>query len=209
MNPPDGWAHALQTSLGIEPWRIPIVMLSAVGIYLCFLVLVRIFGTRVLSGWNAFDAVVVIMFGAVAGRVIIGHPPTLAAGVVGLATLMLMEAIFGAMQSVTGFRGFNTKPTLLMAHGKFVTRNLRRTHLSRGEVYAALRQKGIAHPEQVQCVILEASGGLSIIGQGEKVSPELLADVRGAAHLKSAGNPKGAETPKGTAHPKKEREESR
>ena len=74
FEPPQGWGPALVEYLGIEPWRIPVVMLSAVGIYLTFLVLVRIFGVRVLSGWNGFDAVIIIMFGAVAGRVIIGHP---------------------------------------------------------------------------------------------------------------------------------------
>lgn len=53
--PPGGWAATLVEYLGIEPWRIPIVMLSAAGIYLSFLVFVRIFGVRVLSGWNGFD----------------------------------------------------------------------------------------------------------------------------------------------------------
>ena len=50
FEPPQGWGPALMEYLSIEPWRIPIVMLSALGIYLTFLVLVRIFGVRVLSG---------------------------------------------------------------------------------------------------------------------------------------------------------------
>ena len=183
MTPPDGWTQTLAAELGIELWRIPIVMLSATGIYLCFLVLVRIFGTRVLSRWNAFDAVVVIMFGSVAGRVIIGHPPTLAAGVIGLATLMLLEMVFGAMQSARGLQRFSTAPILLMVHGRFLSRNLRRTHLSHAEVQAALRQQGISSLQQVQCVILEPTGGLSIIRQGEELDPVLFDGVRGAERL--------------------------
>ena len=80
MTPPGGWTQAFIEHLGIELWRIPVVVASAVGIYLTFLLLVRVFGVRVLSGWTGFDAVVLIMLGSVAGRVIIGHPPTLAAG---------------------------------------------------------------------------------------------------------------------------------
>lgn len=36
--------------------------------------LVRIFGARVLTVTSGFDALVFIMLGAVAGRVILGHP---------------------------------------------------------------------------------------------------------------------------------------
>lgn len=180
MTPPQGWSETLIEYLGIELWRIPIVMLSAAGIYCAFLVLVRIFGVRVLSGWNGFDAVIIIMFGAVAGRVIIGHPPTLAAGMVGLGTLMVLESIFGAFQSVTGIRQLHHKPRVIMAHGKFVVRNLKRTHLAPAEVYMALRKAGISRIDQVQCVILEATGHLSIIREGETIDPQLLRGVVGA-----------------------------
>ena len=77
--------------LAIEPWRIPVVMISAIGAYLGFLLLVRAFGVRVLAKMSSFDTVVIVMYGAVAGRVIIGHPPTLAAGIIGLLTLMGIE----------------------------------------------------------------------------------------------------------------------
>ena len=99
--PPDFPTRAA-SALGIEAWRIPIVIASAIGIYVIFLVLVRLFGVRILGSLSSFDAVVIIMFGAVAGRVIIGHPPTVAAGGIGLATLMAMEAVFGAAQHLRG-----------------------------------------------------------------------------------------------------------
>lgn len=180
MTPPEGWAQALITHLGIEPWRIPIVVLSAAGIYLAFLLLIRVFGVRVLSGWNGFDAVVLIMLGSVAGRVIIGHPPTLAAGVVGLATLLALEAAFGAVHQAIGTRGLNIRPRVIMAHGRFVDTALRRAHLTRAEVYAALRRSGISRHDQVQCVILESTGGLSVIREGQAIDPELLTGVLGA-----------------------------
>lgn len=183
--PPGGWAATLVEYLGIEPWRIPIVMLSAAGIYLSFLVFVRIFGVRVLSGWNGFDAVIVIMFGSVAGRVIIGHPPTLGAGVVGLGTLMLLESFFGAFQAVTGIRHVNHRPRVIVAHGRFVVRNLKRAHLTPAEVYMALRKAGIAQISDVQCVILEATGQLSIIREGVEIDPQLLRGVVGAERVRA------------------------
>lgn len=180
MTPPDGWTQTLITHLGIELWRIPVVVLSAVGIYLAFLVLVRVFGVRVLAGWNGFDAVVLIMLGSVAGRVIIGHPPTLAAGVIGLASLLALEAAFGAFQQATGRHGLNAKPRVIMVHGRFVESAMRRAHLTPVEVYGVLRRSGISDPSQVQCVILESTGGLSVIRKGQQLAPEMLDGVIGA-----------------------------
>lgn len=177
MNPPGGWGHAFVQYMGIELWRIPIVMLSAVGIYLAFLFFVRFFGVRVLSGWNGFDAVIIIMFGAVAGRVIIGHPPTLASGIIGLGTLMLLESAFGAAQTTFGFRTMATRPRVLVAHGEFVPRNLRKAHLTRLEIYAALRKRGITHLENVQGVVLEQTGQLSVFVKADAIDPRLLMGV--------------------------------
>ncbi|MEU4207700.1 DUF421 domain-containing protein [Rothia terrae] len=177
---PEDYGSLILTYLGIEPWRIPIVMMSALGIYLAFLLFVRIFGARVLNSWNGFDAVVIVMFGAVAGRVIIGHPPTLASGVIGLGTLIALEAIFGTAQSIAGWRRFSPHARVIVAHGKFVDHNLRRTHLKRTEIFTALRKAGITSITQVQCMVLESSGGLSIIREGSPIDEELLAGVIGA-----------------------------
>lgn len=67
--------------LGIEPHRIIVVVGATVGIYLAFMMLLKLFGSRVLTSMTASDAVIIIMFGAVAGRVIVGNPPTLGSGV--------------------------------------------------------------------------------------------------------------------------------
>ena len=180
MTPPGGWTQAFIDHLGIELWRIPVVVASAIGIYLIFLLLVRVFGVRVLSGWTGFDAVVLIMLGSVAGRVIIGHPPTLAAGAIGLLTLLLLEAAFGAVQQAAGVPGLRTRPRVIMAHGRFVDSALRRTHLTPREVYGVLRHRGISHQDQVQCVILESTGGLSVIRTGDPIGPGMLDGVIGA-----------------------------
>src|SRR5699024_1766830 len=115
------WARVGER-LGIGPTHAVAVVVSAVGIYLAFLVLVRVFGARVLTGMGTFDVVVVITIGAVADRVILGHPPTLAAGVIGLLCLFAMEAAFGeARRTIRGARWVNAGPVLLMAGPEVLT----------------------------------------------------------------------------------------
>ncbi len=180
MSLPPDLGHLVWEELGIEPWRIPVVIAAAVGIYLCFVLLVRIFGVRLLSSWNGLDALIIIMFGAVAGRVILGNHPTLGAGIVGLGTLIFLEILFGTIQRLSATKRLHHEPIVLMAHGRFRDRSLRRTHLSRAEVCAALRAAGITRLDQVRGVILEDTGHLSILRTGAEPDPALLEGVRGA-----------------------------
>ncbi len=180
FTPPQGWGAAAGELLGIDLWRIPFVIVSAVIIYVAFLILVRVFGIRILGTMSSFDAVVIIMFGAVAGRVILGHPPTVMVGIIGLATLMVMEAIFGTLQHTVGFRrAVSARPRIVMAHGQMIPHAMRRTHITEANLYVAIREAGIASPELVQCVILEATGRLSVIQEGTPIDSRLLENVEG------------------------------
>jgi uncharacterized membrane protein YcaP (DUF421 family) len=173
--------------LYIDPARIPIVILAAVAIYLVFLLLVKIFGSRVLASMSASDAVVIIMFGAVAGRVLIGHPPTLATGIIGLATLMALQAFFGLLREKIGIGHIiDRDPILLMFDGAIVSNGLRKSHFSYYDVRTSIRNAGLGSFAQVQAMILEPSGDVSIIRAGTKLDPEILQDVRGAQELLQA-----------------------
>ncbi|HJG65496.1 MAG TPA: DUF421 domain-containing protein [Corynebacterium stationis] len=171
----------------IVPYRIPIVIFSAVAIYFVFLLLMKIFGSRVLASMSASDAVVIIMFGAVGGRVILGHPPTLATGIIGLATLMAMQALFGILRAKTGIgRILDREPILLMFDGVVVRNGLQKSHFTYDDVRTSLRNAGIGAFAEVQAMILEPSGEVSIIRAGTKLDPEMLRDVRGAEELIAA-----------------------
>lgn len=169
--------------LGIDPPHALAVVVSAVGIYLAFLVFVRIFGQRVLSGMSTFDVVVTVMLGAVAGRVVIGHPPTLAAGVLGLGTLFALEAGFGRVRSgVRGAAVMNAQAVLLMAGDRILEDNVRRAHVVEAELFGALRKAGVRNLEEIACVVFESSGRISVLRRGTLVDPRLLKGVKDA-HL--------------------------
>lgn len=170
--------------LGISGTHAVAVVLSAVGIYLVFLVLVRVFGPRVLHGMGTFDVVVTITIGAVAGRVILGHPPTLAAGAIGLLCLFVMEALVGeARRTLRGARLVNAGPVVLMAGRAVLSRNLKAAHVTEVELRAALRHAGIRHHGEVLCVVFESTGRMSVLKRGETVDPDLLTGVRDAERI--------------------------
>src|SRR5690625_1968348 len=179
----------LVDTLGIELWRIPIVIISAIAIYLVFLLLVRIFGARVLSGLTGFDIVVGVMLGAVAGRVVLGHPPTLAAGIIGLVTLLCCEAAFGMVRNnIRLHRAINARPTVVLAHGRPQPDLMRKTHITFDEITSCVRKAGLSNLKKVRCVILEPSGELSVLDYEETLDPEVLHDVLGADRVLSGEN---------------------
>lgn len=175
------------------------VVISGVGIYLAFLLFIRIFGQRVLTAMSTFDVVVTVMLGAVAGRVILGDPPSLANGVLGLATLFILEAVFGQLRSYFHFhRMLNSPPRLLMAGAEVLDRNLKRAHITRSELDGALRRAGIRSYGEVACVLHEPGGQVSVLRRGVPVDPQLLVGVREAdlipSHLMGRDWPPGGST---------------
>ena len=129
------------------------------------------------------------MLGAVAGRVVIGHPPTLAAGVIGLVTLVLMEVIFGALNTALSRStkypalGLNKRPVVVFAHGKKIDHYARRARVTDQDLALAFRRSGIARPARVQCAIMEPNGSISVIREGETFDPSLLKGVAGQEFL--------------------------
>lgn len=170
--------------LGIEPHRIPVVMIATLGIYLAFMILVKLFGSRVLTSMTASDAVIIIMFGAVAGRVIVGNPPTLAAGVIGLFTLMLLEAAFGTFrQFVKWSKLIDRRPVLLVYKGELQEDNMAFAHITERDVNSAVRKAGLGRRTDVQLMILEPTGHISVIRRGQLVDASVFKDVLGSERI--------------------------
>lgn len=170
--------------LGIEPHRIPVVMFATFGIYLAFMILVKLFGSRVLTSMTASDAVIIIMFGAVAGRVIVGNPPTLAAGVIGLFTLMLLEAAFGTFRQFVKWSKFiDRRPVLLVYKGELQEDNMAFAHITERDVNSAVRKAGLGRRTDVQLMILEPTGHISVIRRGQLVDASVFKDVLGSERI--------------------------
>ena len=178
-----GW-DALWAELGITAPHAVGVVLSAAGISVVFLGFVRVLGQRVLSGMSTFDVVVTVMLGAVAGRVILGHPPTLASGVLGLATLFLLEVVFGQLGARPRWqRLFNAPARLLMVGDAVDEAALRRAHITRSELHGALRRSGVRSYTEIACVLHEPGGGISVLRRGVPIDRHLVSDVAGAERI--------------------------
>lgn len=170
--------------LGLQWADAASVVVSAVGVYLGFLILIRLIGQRALASMSSFDVAAVIALGAVMGRAVLGYTPTLLGGLLGMVTLFALQAGFSlARRSGRLDRALTNLPLLLMVDGRVLHDHLRKAHIVEDELRQKLRLSGVRRYEDVAAAILERTGAVSVIRQGEPISLDVVRDVRGAQLL--------------------------
>jgi uncharacterized membrane protein YcaP (DUF421 family) len=176
--------------LAIDVERAGLVALTTVAMYLTLIVCVRIVGQRSLATMSGFDLGCAIALGAVVGRTSLLLDPTLGAGVVAMLTLFATQAILSQLRRSRWVdRLMNRPPVLLMAGGIPLAENLRAGHVAEDELRQKLRLAGIRNLSEVQCVVLERTGAVSVVRRSEPLDPWLFSDVPGVQDLGAPATP--------------------
>jgi uncharacterized membrane protein YcaP (DUF421 family) len=154
------------------------VTLSIIG-FAAVMVLLRGSGKRTLSKLNAFDFVVVVAVGSVFASTILSKDITLVEGLAALATLVAIQVFLAELAARFPFaeRIINGEPTLLLSRGKFIPRALKKERITEEEVRGAIRAKGINRVEDVDAVILENDGSLSVAWEAKGPGRSSLVDA--------------------------------
>ena len=173
------------------------VVLSALGIYATLILLTRLVGLRSFSKISSFDFAITVAMGSLIATVIVAEDPPLLQGVIGLATLFLIQTVVAMLRNRSGVmeRMVNNRPLLLMAGEEVLYENLERAHVTEKDLRAKLRAADVIHPSQVQAVVMETTGDISVLHanpEGPDLDPDLFTDVRDAERLFET--PRGHET---------------
>ena len=188
----NGWYFVIRTAT-----------LSLTG-FIALIILLRGSGKRTLSKMNVFDFVFVVAVGSVFAASIIEKDVTLVEGMVSLGVLVGVQAILAkiAVYSRTFEKIINGEPALLLSKGKFIESALKKERVTKEEVRGAIRSEGITRVEDVDAVIIENDGSLSVAwlskredARGSDPGPGALPE---GSSLVDAKDPKGRK-PRGTA----------
>ncbi len=133
--------------------------------YVALVALLRLSGKRTLSKWNAFDMVVTVAFGSTLATMLLSRDTTLAQGVVAFALLVALQWVITRLSVHVPAveRWIKAEPTLLLVHGRFRHDAMRRARVVESEVRAAVRAQGITALEDVEAVVLETDGSVSVL----------------------------------------------
>ncbi|WP_168583726.1 DUF421 domain-containing protein [Gephyromycinifex aptenodytis] len=172
----------LWDEIGITQPAALATVLTTTVMYLIAVGILRRYGQRFAASPSSLDMATAAVLGAVIGRTMLGPRPTLAGGLLALATLVILEGSLSAMRAHPPIaRRHGGKAVLLMAGAKPLIPVLRRYGLREMDLWAILRQKGIAQRSEVAAVILEPDGRMSVLARTESgLDPAILYGVRGA-----------------------------
>ncbi|MGI8938468.1 MAG: DUF421 domain-containing protein [Iamia sp.] len=157
-----------------------LVVASSSLMLIGLIALVRINGLRSFSKMSSFDFAVTVAFGSLLAGVAVSGS-SLVDGLIAAATLLgLQAAISMARSRFSSGRVVDNQPLLLMAGGEMLEANMRSARVTGDDVRAKLRAANVHSYADVQAVVLETTGDISVIHGAESIEPDLLRDVRDA-----------------------------
>ncbi len=155
------------------------VIITSAGMYGSVLLMLRLAGRRILAALSAYDLAAGIGIGAITGRAILGYTPSLPAGVIGFATLLGLHCGTRALARAEAVgRILDSGPVLVMRDGELIPDALRRAKLSEDDLRAALRRASIGRYADVGAAVVERTGTISVLRQGQATA-DVLTGVDG------------------------------
>lgn len=145
------------------------VALTSVGSVAVLFILVKIMGNRELSQFSLFDYVNGITIGSIAAEMATSLEnsflyPLLAMIIYAGAVVMLSYA---SNKSIKLRRFINGKATVLFDNGKIFNENLKSARIDINEVLVQCRVKGYFNLSDIQTIILEPNGGISVLPKSD------------------------------------------
>jgi uncharacterized membrane protein YcaP (DUF421 family) len=154
-------------------------VLRTIAVYLGILVLLRVAGKRDLAQLNTFDLVVLLLLSNVVQNAVIGEDASLLGGLIGAATLILVNSFMVRAARRGGgaaVRILEGTATTLVRDGAMDEEALARLGLLAADVEVALRRQGAPSVGDVQEAVLEPGGSI-VMTLRPGAGPATAADV--------------------------------
>lgn len=146
--------------------------IKGILIYIFLIIALRITGKRSLSKLNIFDFIITIAIGSVFASVLTSKDVKLAQGTTAIIVLLGGQYIISrlAYKSDSFEEKIKSDPALLYYDDHFLYETMKNERVTKREILQAVRSSGIGSLEQVQAVILESQGSISVISKPEDAS---------------------------------------
>jgi len=155
------------------------ILTLGVSAYAALIFLLLASGKRTLSKWNAFDFIVTIALGSTLATIIMSKDVSFVEGVFALGLLIGLQFIVTwlAVRVKWVKNLIKAEPTMLLDQGQFLPVAMRQQRVSEEEIRAAIRGTGSASIEEIEAVVLETDGSMSVVKKSPNNSRTALKDV--------------------------------
>ncbi len=139
-------------------------------IYGTALLVLRVGERRTLAQWTTIDFAAAVAVGAIVGRTAVAKDQSYAVGAVALVTIVAVHRLASLLRFSPLFGKLQDhRIRVLVLNGELRRGQLRLCGLTDNDLYAELRLRGVFDLRELQYVLYEAKGGLSLVRktQGE------------------------------------------
>jgi uncharacterized membrane protein YcaP (DUF421 family) len=163
---------------------------KAALMYATALVGLRVGERRTFAQWTLIDYVAAVAVGAIVGRTAIASTQSYAVGAVALVTLILLHRLTSIARFLPALRRLmDHRVRVLAVDGRLDIGQLRLCGLTADDVLGELRQRGIFDLDQVQYLLYEVKGGLTVVpvGSGSSALVSAVVHMPGSRRSEGAG----------------------
>ena len=148
--------------------------------YVGMLLFLRAAGKRALAKLSAYDFVVTVALGSMLATALLSQQVTLDRALLAIALLLALQrlAAWASMRSPAVRRLINNEPALVAYRGRMLEQTMKQETLSREDIEAAVRKSGVANLGEVEAVIVETDGSISVIPSLDAELAPPLADAQ-------------------------------
>lgn len=141
--------------------------------YIILIAMLRITGKRSLSKFNIFDFVITIAIGSVFASTMTSNDVKLAQATTAMLVLLGGQYIMSrlALKYDKFERIIKADPALLFYNGNFNLETMKHERVTKREILQAVRGSGAGSLDQVQAVVLETDGQMSVISKSDGTKP--------------------------------------
>lgn len=169
----------LKREMFFDSWEVLLRTLVVGGLaWLALVLMLRISGKRTLAKLNSFDLVVTVALGSTLATILLSRDVALAEGAVAFLVLIGMQFAVAwlSVRSRTVRRLARSEPRLLLFRGEFLETAMNDERVTRSEVLQAIRSNGSQLADNVEGVVLETDGTLSVIPRDRQQDDGSTAD---------------------------------
>ncbi len=150
------------------------ILVRTILAYIILLGIVRLMGKRQIGELQMTEFISAILLSEIAALPLTERDIPLLYGLIPLCVIGSFEVILALLcRKYTPFRHFlEGKPIELVKNGVYLEQNLTRTRISRDEIDAQIRNNGFESIDEVETVILEQTGKMSVLPKTQDSKPQ-------------------------------------
>lgn len=148
--------------------------------YFTMVIMLRVTGKRALSKMNAFDFIVTVALGSSLATVALNKNVALLDGALVFFLLLFLQYLitFLSVRVKLVKKIVTSSPSLLLYKGEILSDQLISERITLEEIHVAARKKGISSLKEVDAIILETTGDLTIISDIHPAQAPTMEEVK-------------------------------